>query len=156
MTDSGYRHLVLVIDRSGSMRDHADGYSGPTKAELANVGLADFLAEAKRNPLRTTVSLYQFDHNHDVVADFAGLNDETLRHYKLQPRGWTALLDAVGQAITDTGERLGNPPEDQRPCEVTVVVVTDGHENASQEYKLAQIRDMISHQRDVYGWRFVY
>ena len=33
----------------------------------------------------------------------------------LLPRGCTALLDAVGRAIKEVGERLTRSPEDQRP-----------------------------------------
>jgi len=36
------------------------------------------------------------------------------------------------------------------------VAITDGLENASHEYKLTKIREMIQHQESVYKWDFVY
>jgi hypothetical protein len=169
MTDSGYRHVVLVIDRSGSMREYAKApvaalastgtpawNPGPTKADLANEGLAEFFATQRQNPLRTTASLYQFDTEHELMANFLPVDDPLFSRYVLLPRGGTALLDAVGFAITGTGEYLAAAPEGKRPCEVSFVVVTDGHENMSQEYKLPQIREMITHQSEVYDWRFIY
>jgi hypothetical protein len=156
MTDPAYRHVVLIIDRSGSMCEPADGSHSLTKADLANTGLQEFFQTARLNPLRTSVSLYQFDDHQELVAGFVGLDAQVLADYKLWPRGRTALLDAVGHAITETGELLESTPEDDRPCEVTCLIVTDGHENVSKEYKLPRIREMITHQQQVYDWRFVY
>jgi hypothetical protein len=36
------------------------------------------------------------------------------------------------------------------------VIATDGQENSSREYTRAQVKEMIQHQQDVYGWRFTY
>jgi len=73
------------------------------------------------------------------------------------PRGWTALLDAIGRTINATGARLGAMPEDQRPEKVIFVIVTDGKENVSQEFREPEkVFQMIGHQRDVYQWDFVF
>jgi Mg-chelatase subunit ChlD len=156
MVNSSYRHVVLIIDRSGSMAEYADGNTGKTKAALANDGLADFLTTQRANPLHTTISLYQFDNQHETVVDFALLDHPRLADYRLVPRGSTALLDAVGRAITSTGERLAVLDERGRPGEVTCVIITDGHENSSSTYTLERIREMITHQQDAYGWHFVF
>ena len=74
--------------------------------------------------------------------------------YRLEPRGWTALLDALGRAIVETGERLEKMREEDRPGLVVCVIVTDGHENSSREFTLEQIKSMIEHQHDVYKWQF--
>ena len=76
--------------------------------------------------------------------------------YKLEPSGSTALLDAAGRAINETGARLAAMDESQRPGLVVVVIVTDGHENASREINRAQIRQMIEHQQSVYRWQFTF
>lgn len=57
--------------------------------------------------------------------------------YKLLPRGSTALLDAVGRAINETGARLSKIAEAYRPGLVIFVVMTDGEENSlpSDSYK---------------------
>ena len=145
MTDAGYRHIVLVIDRSGSMEPVKHDTEGGVKA---------FIEEQRRVPGRTTVSLYQFDTEHDEVASFADVQHDLAWH--LVPRGGTALLDAVGFAVTKTGEKLTAMDEGARPGEVIVLIATDGEENSSREYTLPQVKDMITAQQDDYGWKFVF
>jgi uncharacterized protein YegL len=145
VTDPGYRHIVLVIDRSGSME--------PVKHDTEG-GVKTFIEEQRQVPGRTTISLYQFDTEHDEVASFADVQHDLAWH--LVPRGGTALLDAVGFAVTKTGERLAAMDEDARPGEVVVLIATDGEENSSREYTLPQVKDMITAQQDTYGWKFVF
>ena len=76
--------------------------------------------------------------------------------YELVPRGMTALLDAVGRAINETGERLAKMAEEDRPGLVIFVVVTDGHENSSKEFNKSQIREMIERQQNEYSWHFTF
>lgn len=145
MTDSQYRHYVLVIDRSGSMV--------PIAAETQN-GIRQFVIDQRDLPGRATLSLYQFDHEHETIHDFTPLRD--VAPYTLVPRGNTALLDACGFAITTVGEKLAAMSESERPGKVIVVIATDGQENFSREYKLSQVRDMITRQREEYKWEFAY
>lgn len=147
MTDSSRVHYLMIIDRSGSM--------GTIEKDM-NGGLQSFIGEQLEgvDPARRTLSLYQFDTVHDTVYDFALL--EKARDYRLVPRGATALLDACGYAIKGTGEKLAAMPEHERPGYVMVLIVTDGLENSSHEYTRAQVKEMIQHQQDKYGWRFTY
>jgi hypothetical protein len=36
------------------------------------------------------------------------------------------------------------------------VITTDGQENASKEFNHQKIKEMITHQREVYKWEFVF
>ena len=72
------------------------------------------------------------------------------------PRGTTALLDAIGRTINTIGERLDKTSEPDRPGKVLIVILTDGLENASQEFKRNQIYSMIKHQREKYAWEFIF
>lgn len=147
MTDANYRHLTLIVDRSGSMAGVASDMNG---------GISMFMSEQAQLPKRTTVSLYQFDTHHDEVLSFAPLTADVLGDWKLVPRGMTALHDAVGTAIQQIGAALDTMPEDQRPTDVIIMIVTDGFENSSKEYTLQQIHDMITRQREQYGWVFMF
>src|SRR5262249_53284967 len=98
--------------------------------------------------------LVQFDTVYEFVHNAIPLR--TVPQCTLEPRGNTALLDAVGRAIVETGERLRALPEEERPGLVVFVVVTDGQENSSKEYTKARVREMIEHQQNVYKWQFVY
>lgn len=68
--------------------------------------------------------------------------------------GGTALLDALGKAIDETGLRLAKLSEESRPAKVVFVVITDGEENSSTTFTKAQIREMIAHQEGRYQWGF--
>lgn len=62
--------------------------------------------------------------------------------------GMTALYDAIGDAIEfQRGEKLDN---------VIVVILTDGHENASRKYMIHYIRELITKMEKEHGWVFVY
>ena len=66
----------------------------------------------------------------------------------------TALYDAVGSAVTKTQaylETLGG----ERPSDVIVVILTDGMENASQQWTVRQVSGLISEAEDS-GWQFVF
>src|SRR5262249_11735119 len=94
---------------------------------------------------------------YEVVYEGTRLQDAPLLNDKtFVPRGTTALLDAIGRTINVTGKRLAALPESARPEKVIFVILTDGYENSSREFKVEQINDMIRHQRDVYAWEFVF
>lgn len=96
----------------------------------------------------------------ESVGDATTLEDYSIlakvRKFKLVPRGSTALLDAVGRAINETGERLAKMPEAERPGLVVFVVMTDGLENSSREFTKSHIKQMIEHQQSVYKWQFTF
>lgn len=73
-----------------------------------------------------------------------------------EPMSLEELLDAIGKAITWTGTRLSNTKEENRPSKVMIIIVTDGQENASNEFTKAQIREMTEHQESKYNWQFVF
>ncbi len=135
--------LVLIIDRSGSMQS--------CQAE-AQAGINTFIDEQKKQPGEARLTLVQFDDRYEFVHK--GVNIKDVPAYELSPRGMTALNDAIGKAINETGARLAALPESERPGLVTVLIVTDGLENSSQEFKAYQIKSMIDHQRDKYKWKF--
>jgi len=47
-------------------------------------------------------------------------------------------------------------PEAERPNQVLFVILTDGFENASREFNALKINEMITHQRNVYQWEFMF
>jgi hypothetical protein len=148
VTDPGYVHFVLIIDRSGSMR---------AIREETQEGIRGFVA-GQQGALpaghRGTLSLYQFDAVHDIVHEFTPLAD--VPPYHLAPRNATALLDAIGFAVTGEGEKLAAMPERERPGKVVVLIATDGQENSSHEWTKKQVRALIEQQQMDYGWEFTF
>lgn len=160
MTDPTYTHIPILADRTGSMGLVADHTSGKTKAELTTKGIHDLITDQAAQPGKTTFSLCQFDTYTDKGAGritwFTHGSDPKHKDWFIDPRGGTPLLDAVGQLINQTGQHLDSMPEDQRPGRVIFVIGTDGEENSSHEFTKQQIKDMIAHQRDKYGWDFLF
>lgn len=103
------------------------------------------------------LSLYQFDTIYERVVGPVSIHDVAdLNRSTFVPRGQTALLDAIGRAINDAGQRFESMRETERPSKVVMVIITDGLENASREFNQSKINDMITRQRDQYQWEFVF
>jgi hypothetical protein len=137
--------ITLIVDRSGSMA---------SIAEESRNGIKTFVEEQKKVAGACVLSLVQFDN--EIERPFTAKPLDEVGAIPLEPRGATALLDAIGSTIEATGVRLAAMPEDQRPGREMIVIITDGHENASLLYDQAKVFEMISHQRDVYQWDFVF
>jgi hypothetical protein len=113
-------------------------------------GLKEFLEKQKEIPTPCYVSLAQFDSRFENIYTERYVSD--LPEYELKPRGSTALFDAVGRTIIQTGERLRAKPEEDRPNKVLLLIITDGQENSSDEFSRTKVREMIEHQKTKYNW----
>lgn len=145
MVDSTLTHLYPVLDRSGSMHKHKADTEG---------GFDAFIAEQRQLPGKCLVTLAQFNDTYEIV--YAGLDVNEVPPLKMRPGGKTALLDAIGHTITAAGNQLRLLPEAKRPGSVIVPILTDGEENASVEYTLLMIHEMIKRQTEDYSWLFTY
>lgn len=140
--------ITVVLDRSGSMQSIASDTIG---------GFNKFLSDQQAAPGEAVITLNQFDDVFEHVLKAVAISEaKPLNNSTFVPRGSTALLDAIGRSIEETGKRLESIPEDQRPSKVVVVIITDGHENASSKFSRQQIDEKIRHQRDNYQWEFVF
>ena len=142
---SNLTDITLVVDRSGSMekiREDAEG------------GVNTFIHEQATHPGEALLTLVQFDTEYEFVH--RGMPIKQVPPYTLVPRGNTALLDAVGRAINETGERLAKMAEQDRPGLVILVTTTDGLENSSKEFTKAQIKTLIEQQQSKYKWQFIF
>lgn len=119
-------------------------------------GYNEFINGQKAAPGTADVLLAQFDHEYLVVYDKPLLEVQPLTAEDFIPRGNTALRDAIGITIDRLGVDIAAVREDQRPDSVTIVIITDGHENASRRYSPEKIADMIKLQTEKYNWKFVY
>jgi hypothetical protein len=137
--------ITLVVDRSGSMekvREDAEG------------GVNSFIEQQAKEPGEALLTLVQFDTEYEFLHK--GVPITEVPKYQLVPRGMTALLDAVGRAINETGERLAKMDELDRPGLVIFVVMTDGLENSSKEFSKSDVKAMIERQQEKYNWHFTF
>jgi uncharacterized protein YegL len=143
----GLTEIVLVLDRSGSMSS--------TKSD-AEGGLREFIRKQKLVPGQCDVTFYRFDNEIERVFDKKPIERVEEAELRLDPRGSTALLDAMGQAIDEVGKRLKDTPEDERPEKVYVVTITDGQENCSRKHSYSMLSYEIERQTKRYKWEFVF
>jgi uncharacterized protein YegL len=143
MTDKNLTYIGIILDRSGSMSGIKKDMEG---------GFKSFLKTQKEESGRALVSLFQFDDRFETVYKNVDIRD--IDELILIPRGSTALLDAIGRASGIIGEDLRSRPENERPGNVIIYVITDGQENSSREYSAGAIRKIISDQTNKYAWNF--
>lgn len=145
MTNTQLTHLYFLLDRSGSMHSIKEDTAG---------GFDAFIAEQRLLDGECRVTLAQFDDRYEMV--YSDLPIAQVPPLVLQPRGMTALLDAIGRLITDAGSRLAALPEAERPGTVIVGIMTDGQENSSTEWAHPAIKTLIEQQSKDYSWEFLY
>ena len=140
--------IAYILDRSGSMQP---------LAEQAVAAFNSFLEDQKSDTGSARLTLALFDNAYDVPINGVPLEEILpLTAADYEPRGSTALLDAIGQTIEDLGKRLEAIPEAERPGSVIVAIFTDGFENASHRFTWAEVSERIKHQREVYKWEFLF
>ena len=143
-----YVHVCIVLDASGSMGAIEDDIKGSFKT---------FMAEQKREEGKTVFDVFQFaDRTRRIVkhADMAEYKEDLMDSYRCI--GNTALYDAICTAIDTLGKEFAAMPEEERPAKVIFTIVTDGHENASCEFSLEDVKKRIDRQTNEYAWEFVY
>ncbi len=138
--------ITILLDRSGSMQYIKQDMEGAFDSFIK--------AQTEIKDDECVVSLFQFDVECDKVYENRPVSLVPLLN--IIPRGTTALWDALGEVINKTGDRIKRIPEELRPSRVVFVIITDGEENASIEYKADKIKSMIEHQTNKYAWQFVY
>ena len=145
-----YTHITVILDRTGSMESIRDDTIG---------GFNTFLKQQKEESGTATLTLIQFDSQdpYEVIHRFKPIADVAeLTRLTYVPRASTPLLDAMGRGINDLEASVGSLKEEDRPEKVVLVVVTDGQENASQEFTRKQILEMIKTREEKDGWQFVF
>ena len=148
-----YTHMSVVIDRSGSMSSMKNDVIG---------GFNNLLQEQLRVEGTATMTLVRFDHEYEVVSDFVPLEDvKELNSETFQPRGNTALLDAMGKTLNDVRSKIHAMNDSEKPSRAIFVFITDGEENASTQYKKNQIFEMINDLRNKENsegveWEFIF
>jgi uncharacterized protein YegL len=146
MTNPNKTLIAMLLDRSGSMQSIKDDTEG---------GFNSFIAEQRKNTDgEVNVTLAQFDDKFEIV--YSNMELDKVPPLKLSPRGMTALHDAIGKLVTDTGRILAGMDENDRPGKVIVVTMTDGHENASREWTRDAVKKLIKQQETDYDWTFLF
>jgi len=161
-------YYLLILDKSGSMdnviSETVNGFN-------EQVQMIKNLKE-KYPEQEIIVSLTTFNHDveHDLfLAKPSQLKElEALRAWQenrhnmvetvnliYRPGGLTALYDAIGRSVNKLRETIKKEIKNNEASAV-VVIITDGHENASREYSYEDISKMIRELEKSNNWTFSY
>ena len=144
MCNTDYTHLSVLVDRSGSMSSLRDDMLGGLKSLFADQAGVDG---------KCLVDYAQFDTEYEqILSNALVASAEPV----LEPRGGTALLDALGRSINELHSKIKALPKGERPANVIFIVVTDGYENSSREFNKKQIADLIKTKESELEWDFVF
>lgn len=140
LTQSIPQDIIIILDESGSME---------TMGNEPKQAINSFIKEQKEAlDDEATLSLWKFNSGVTKVID-----DEKLSYVSefmdFRPHGLTALLDAIGEAITTKRNKEKNH-------DVICVILTDGIENSSKKYTSNDIRRMTQEMEQEFNWKFLY
>jgi len=149
MPKTGLTEILCVLDRSGSMRSIIKDAIGGFNSFL------DTQKQIKEGEANMTIAM--FDDEYDLICESKNIQEvEDFTSLTYVPRGATALNDAIAKTVITAGERFSKLPEDERPEKVICVILTDGEENRSVEYKLDDVKKLIEQQENEWNWEFVF
>lgn len=140
--------LVFILDRSGSMYGLEQDTIG---------GFNSMLTKQKSLDGECRITTVLFDHQytlfHDRI-DIQAVSPMTKKDYNVG--GSTALLDAIGITIDKLIRVQRHTAEGYRAQKVIFVIITDGEENSSRKYSYDQVKAKIEHEKEAYGWEFIF
>ena len=139
-------NVYVVLDRSGSMA---------SQWEQSIEAINEYINGLKKEKIEGTITVVAFDANSSnkpALVDM--IKDQSIAYFEpivargeIQPRGMTPLYDAAATVMNRALEA-----DSKR---TVVVVMTDGHENASKEYKQADVKKKTE-QLTAKGWEVLF
>lgn len=143
MTKKLYAHVLL--DRSGSMETCRDATIDAFNEYVNGLSSDDGVSARVSLTIFDTMSI-DLIHDNLKAKDCPKLTRETF-----VPRGGTPLNDAIGRTVTriDGEKRRGGE-------NVAFVILTDGQENASQEYTKDAVKKLLDGRQKDKNWLVIY
>jgi hypothetical protein len=150
MKKKTYYHIIL--DQSGSMQDCIHSTVSGFNEQLQVIkSLQERYPEQE-----IRVGLTRF--NEKVMHTYFSQLPDKIAELSVeiyQPNGSTALYDAIGMTTRKVNEDIGTELISDIATAV-VVIITDGYENSSRQFDLAQIKSMIRELEATGKWTFSY
>ena len=129
--------VVFILDKSGSMSNQVDNTIS---------SFNEYLEREKKNKYKTYITTVLFSDKYSILHDQVDIKEVkkiTEKDYYVE--GCTALYDALGNTI--------NSMKNKDTDKVLFIIITDGYENASIEYKKDDIKKLIEKNKD---YEFIY
>ena len=138
--------LVFILDRSGSMGGLESDTIGGYNSMLSK--------QKKEKTGKVSVTTVLFDDQYELLYNqvpIEKVSPMTEKEYYV--RGSTALLDAIGKTVMQV---KANQDKKEIKDKVLFVIITDGMENASREYRADQIKKLIEERKEKNNWEFLF
>lgn len=135
------KKVYILLDRSGSM---------DSMWKEAISGINSYVEKLYGTGAEIFVAAFDSDQQdgYVVVRNTNTANWRNISEDEIRPRGGTPLLDAAGRIIWNM--------MDSKAERAMLVVVTDGHENASTKFKASEIKDMTKTLTSKYNYDIVF
>jgi len=140
-----HSELVFIVDRSGSMHSISSDMEGAMKEVIKN---------QKEKEEDILVTYVRFDSEYEEVFSEKSISE--IDGFKLEPRGSTALLDAVAKTVNTFERKFNQKDEEDRPDKVLFIIITDGYENDSKEFSRKQLFEIIEKVKRDCDWGFTF
>jgi len=145
-------YYQIILDQSGSMGSCLEATISGFNEQLQ---LIKSMKE-KYPEQEFFISLTTFNHEVAHVMQFQDpFKAKPLSSQNYVPGGTTALHDAIGLSVNNLQATV-RKEVDNNQASVVVVVLTDGHENASKTYSRAMIQSLIKELDNHKNWTFSY
>ena len=142
----------LVVDKSGSMSSCSKQTIEGFNAQIARIRSLS----VEFPDQEVSVGLTLFDTEVECLyTTKAAEHCPDLNAKTYEPGGSTALLDAIGMTIQRL-EKAKAEAEMTQPATVVMVIITDGHENASRMHNFKEVSDRIAALQETGQWTFTY
>lgn len=148
-------HYLLILDKSGSMSSVRSSTIKSFNEQIQTIKSLN-----KKFPdQKYFMSLISFNNSVDEI--FMNIPADDLKEISEKdyiPEGSTALLDAMGQGITRLEDKIAPRMNDvEKEVTAVVVIMTDGEENASIEWKAeGKIKTLIDRLNKDNRWTISY
>ena len=140
---------LIVLDKSGSMQSiRRAAFDGCNEVLNGIKAAAQQYADTQEH----FVSLMLFDtESMPYILDMVPAQTlHLMTEDQFLPCACTPLLDAIGMSLT----RLETEVKKHERAIASVTIITDGYENASQEFNSKQIHELIGRLKEEEGWNF--
>jgi len=139
---AGTAHMFVLLDRTGSM----GGIAGAVKE-----GFDGFVREQAAKPGKMVLTLAQFDATDPFELVHDAIDVREVPPLRFAPRSATPLYDAMARMIAHAEARQHGKDEE----DMTIVVFTDGLENASTEHTRESVGRLVEQKKEQ-GWTCVF
>ena len=142
--DKDFTAIICVVDRSGSIHVARNEFEE---------ALQGFLTEQGKQPGLVRVDFATFSTSYTLDFKMA---DPLAIKVELEPRGGTALYDAVGNCINGFTSEMEKLPLHAKPSKTVLLVASDGLDNSSVQFSLDSVRELVQAKQDVDGWEALF